>query len=172
MAATSAVILYYLAGLCAGVAVEQYKTYKQFEIPTLAFKTSSSPGEIYQFRQKRKARLKCSGHVCVPCSACGDFAPPGMLLCYPPADHQHEVSWHSMFYKNDSKHDFSLVSLGLLTLRAFCGPCRWIHWARVFIHCLYNISLYFISAFFIRHYTSPVASTVQPRWALAVIKVF
>lgn len=87
MAATSAVILYYLAGLHAGVAVEQYKTYKHFEIPMLVFKTSSPPGEICQFRQKGKARLKCSDHVCVPRSACGDFLPPGMLLCFPPADH-------------------------------------------------------------------------------------
>lgn len=83
MAATSAVILYYLAGLHAGVAVELYKTYKQFEIPTLVFKTSSCPGEICQFRQKGKARLKCSDHVCVPCSAREDFLLPGMLLCFP-----------------------------------------------------------------------------------------
>lgn len=43
-------MLYCLADLRAGVAVEQYKTYKQFEIPTLVFKTFSSPGEICQFR--------------------------------------------------------------------------------------------------------------------------
>lgn len=82
MAAISAVILYCLAGLRAGVAIEQYETYKQFEIPTPVFKTSSSPGEICQFRQKGKARLKCSDHACVPCSSCGDFLPSGMLLCF------------------------------------------------------------------------------------------
>lgn len=116
MAATSAVILHYPAGLHAGVAVEHYKTYKQFEIPMLVSKTSSSPGETCQFRQKGKAWLKCSDHVCLPHSACGDFLPPGMLLCFPPADHQHKLSWHNMLYKNDSKHNFSPESIGMQSL--------------------------------------------------------
>lgn len=50
MAATSAVILYYIAGFLACAAVEKYKIYKQFEICTLVFKTFSFPDEICQFR--------------------------------------------------------------------------------------------------------------------------
>lgn len=58
MVATSAAVLSNIAGLLACTVVK-YKTYRRFETRTLFFKMFIFPGEICQFRQKRKAGVLC-----------------------------------------------------------------------------------------------------------------
>lgn len=137
MVATSAAVLPNIAGLLACTVVEKYKTYREFETRTLFFKMFSFPGEIFQFRQKRKAGVLC---LRVPCPVCGDFLPPGALLQPPPADHQHESSWHRVVHRDGSRHHFSLVSTGMLAFcRAFLVCMRVDGLCFSSVHCLYAI---------------------------------
>lgn len=73
MVATSAVTLYCNADLLACAGVEWYKMYKESEIPTFIL-----VGNHLDFLERpvsidRIGELECFGHVCLPCSAYGDF---------------------------------------------------------------------------------------------------